>query len=76
MFNGEDYALLQFYKTPQLTYQFEFGTNPRNDFFNVRECFVDGCVTLNSLHGQAARKAMFDTLSNDTGWEQSAGTPT
>ena len=74
MFNGEDYALLQFYKTPQLTYQFEFGTNPRNDFFNVRECFVDGCVTLNSLHGQAARKAMFDTLSNDTGWEQSAGT--
>ena len=71
-FNGDEYVLLQFYKTSDLTYQFEFDSNPRNDYFNIRDC-SNGCVDSDTVYGQSARDMMYSILSNENDWSSTAG---
>jgi len=72
MFNVDEYVLFQFFKTSDITYQFEFDTNPRNDYYNHRDC-SDGCENLETLYGQAARDKMFEVLSNEVSWSSTVG---
>ena len=67
-FNVDDYVLIDYYKTSDCTYQFEFGTNPRNDYYRER-----GCETENEFYSQDARDAMYDLLSSQSAWNASAG---
>ena len=68
MFNVDDYVLIDFYKTSDCTYQFEFGSNPRNDYYNER-----GCTTQNEYYSQDARDAMHNLLSSESVWNSTAG---
>ena len=68
MFNVDDYVLIDFYKTSDCTYQFEFGSNPRNDYYNER-----GCATQNEYYSQDARNAMHNLLSSESVWNSTAG---
>ena len=72
MFNVDEYVLFEFYETSDLTHQFEFGTFPRNDFFNTRLC-TDSCINLVSYYGQDARDQMFNLLKNESSWASAAG---
>ena len=72
MFNVDEYVLFEFYETSDLTHQFEFGTFPRNDFFNTRLC-SDSCTNLVSYYGQDARDQMFNLLKNESGWASTVG---
>ena len=71
-FNGDEYVLLMFNETSDLTYQFEFDSNPRNDYFSLRDC-SDGCFESNVLFGQSARDRMHEVLSNESDWSSTAG---
>tara|TARA_B100001057_G_scaffold90097_4_gene86339 strand:- start:2191 stop:9084 length:6894 start_codon:yes stop_codon:yes gene_type:complete len=67
MFNVDDYVLIDFYKTSDCTYQFEFGSNPRNDYYRER-----GCTTQNEYYSQDARDAMHNLLSSESVWNSTA----